>query len=773
MDEKWTTSSRLRLMLLMMVAMTAACPVLDNQCFCHYVDTPRSTRLQFISCTDLGSIVQVPAFKVSREETEMLLVNKNTTIVRLQSHAFAYVKARHLSLRSLNITVVDHLAFGGLEDIIISIDLGNNNISLVPYDTFFRLMRLTTLKLDGNRIAAVDQSTFRGMSQLQQVDLSDNLLRRLPSVVFRDMTNLLILRLQGNSLVTIPEEQLANLRNLEELDLSDNRLTIISSVSFASLSNLKHLSLSGNNVTGTLTSSFLRHLGNITKLNVSRNDISALSMDALRACRQLIVVDLSSNRIRHIEPGSVSALTSLQVLDLNDNSLATLLPSTFHALSDLRRLRLNKNILQSLPAEALIRNSRLEFLDLSFNFIESIPDNLFNVNSSLVLLDLSDNVLVDIGLFLFNVSRLRHLDMSRNFLSELRLSSFVNLANLVYLDVRDNRLVGQLDGRLLSSLPQLEQFMVDGNNVTRIELQRPSRRLVHLTMSSNSLIELPRLLHAPELVLLDVTNNYISVVIDISFSCCQNLRQLHLASNRITSISVNAFHGLTRLSRIDLSNNRLSYMSTGLFESCSALSAVNLSRNLLTAVEVGMLAGPTNLRELDLSWNKLTTLTAGSIHEVFFTLVRLSLAFNPLHCDCRLTWLGAYPTLVDHNTTICCPQQDFRPAVCHYVVCIESRATCPSPSLPVGNSSLCTHTVPRPLIAAVFQLTTTSSPSTHRDTLHMTSLADTCSQAVDVTSPATARHAASTDHVDVCVVVVAVVVPVLGVARCCGGRTCP
>ena len=473
---------------------------------------------------------------------------------------------------------------------------------------------------------------------------------------------------------------------------------------------------------------------------------------------RLVVIDLSSNRIRDMETppgGGLGSLTALQVLDLSDNSLATLPPpqSTFHALVDLRRLRLNNNILQTLPAETLAGNSRLEFLDLSFNLIESVPDNLFNANSSLITLDLSDNVITDIGQFLLHVPRLRHLDVSGNFLSELHWSLFVNLVHLVYLDVRDNRLVGELGGRLLSSVPQLEQLMVDNNDVTRaVQSGRPTARLVRLTMTSNSLTELPRLLHAPQLALLDVTNNDISVVTDDSFTCCQNLRRLRLDSNRITSISVNAFGGLTRLTEVDLSDNRLSYLSAGLFERCLALSDVNLSRNQLTVVDVGW---PTSLRQLDLSWNKLTTFSGGSIHQVFFTLERLSLAYNPLQCDCQLTWLGAYSALVEHNTTICCTQShDWRPAACLYVVCV----TCPvtTSSLHDSSSALCARTVPSPLIAALFQ-----PPTTTQRTLDVTSLGDM--QASDVSSPvtSTSRHAVSTDD---CVVVTAVVVPVLAVA---------
>jgi len=129
------TPSRLRVTLMMVVAMTTtSCPVLEERCLSRYVynSSTQSSRQQFITCSDMGALGQVPAFDISHDDTEMLLFDDNMTIFQLQSHAFAHVKARRLSLRSLSINVVDHMVFGGLEQIIISIDLGDNSISHSP-----------------------------------------------------------------------------------------------------------------------------------------------------------------------------------------------------------------------------------------------------------------------------------------------------------------------------------------------------------------------------------------------------------------------------------------------------------------------------------------------------------------------------------------------------------------------------------------------------------------------------------------------------------------
>jgi len=430
----------------------------------------------------------------------------------------------------------------------------------------------------------------------------------------------------------------------------------------------------------------------------------------------------------------------------------------------------------------------LEHLDLSSNLIESIPDDLFDMNSSVVVLDLSDNALFDIGRFLLNVSLLRHLDLSRNFILEIRMPALINLVNLVYLDVSGNQLKGHVHIRLP---PQLEEFLIDSNDVTHVEFQHTFLHLVRLTISSNLLTNLPRLFDAPQLALLNVSNNEISAITDVSFTCCKNLRKICLANNSLTTLSVGAFRGLFLLAEIDLSDNQLRYLSTGLFGSCSVLSVVNLSHNQLTAVDAGTFAGPTNLRALDMSWNKLTTLTINSVHEVFFTLVRLSLSGNPLHCDCQLTWLTQYSAVVEHNTTICCPQHDLRPAVCRHVACAGWHATCPSTSttsvLPVDHSLLCARTVPLSVIEVVFQFQqhTTTPPLSHTTELTSTSNAvfnrsrtsltnsfavDDINDTTTAARSATASPASIADvnDADDSIIVIAVLIPLLAVshARC-------
>ncbi|XP_078469122.1 LOW QUALITY PROTEIN: epiphycan-like [Lampetra planeri] len=71
--------------------------------------------------------------------------------------------------------------------------------------------------------------------------------------------------------------------------------------------------------------------------------------------------------------------------------------------------------------------------------------------------------------------------------------------------------------------------------------------------------------------------------------------------NRIGTVRLADFQGLTRLKRIDLSNNEVTSVETGALVGLVALEELNLGSNRLTAIP----ALPSSLRQLDLQHNQL------------------------------------------------------------------------------------------------------------------------------------------------------------------------
>lgn len=64
------------------------------------------------------------------------------------------------------------------------------------------------------------------------------------------------------------------------------------------------------------------------------------------------------------------------------------------------------------------------------------------------------------------------------------------------------------------------------------------------------------------------------------------LKQLHLTTNRLTSIIFAMFHGLTDLNELDLVDNKIITTQPGVFEELPVLAFINLTNNKLTGINV-------------------------------------------------------------------------------------------------------------------------------------------------------------------------------------------
>ncbi len=225
---------------------------------------------------------------------------------RLQGQQGNYV---HINLPSINLgTMEPTLLFkfiqelnawiSGLQCYLLSLDLNDNDLTVLLPGTFGGLEHLQQLRLDGNQLAALPAGTFDGLQNLQNLYLGGNKLVTLPPEIFNGLQNLRNLHLGHNELTTLPRNILSDLRNLQELELSGNQLTTLPSGIFDSLQNLWQLSL-------------------------------------------------NYNRLTTLEPRMFSGLQYLQVLELSYNRLKALEPRIFDGLQNLREVWLFHNPITS------------------------------------------------------------------------------------------------------------------------------------------------------------------------------------------------------------------------------------------------------------------------------------------------------------------------------------------------------------------------------------------------------------------------------------------
>ena len=98
---------------------------------------------------------------------------------------------------------------------------------------------------------------------------------------------------------------------------------------------------------------------------------------ALRHLREVTVLDLSDQGISSLEHGDFDGLVRLDTLDLSDNSLTRLPSGLFDELYLLRALHLDGNDLSTIPSGIFDELFMLEELTLSGNASLELPDGLF------------------------------------------------------------------------------------------------------------------------------------------------------------------------------------------------------------------------------------------------------------------------------------------------------------------------------------------------------------------------------------------------------------
>ena len=148
------------------------------------------------------------------------------------------------------------------------------------------------------------------------------------------------LRERDYDCAAVPSEALARIQTLRVR----GRLTELKPGDFDGLTGMQHLDLSGNQLPA----------------------LSVAVFDGLTRLRQL---DLSGNQLSALSVGDFNGLTGLQRLDLNGNRLTTLPVAVFDGLTGLRQLDLSGNRLTALPPGIFDWLINLQTLDLRENHL--------------------------------------------------------------------------------------------------------------------------------------------------------------------------------------------------------------------------------------------------------------------------------------------------------------------------------------------------------------------------------------------------------------------
>ncbi|XP_072042509.1 uncharacterized protein [Amphiura filiformis] len=183
-------------------------------------------------------------------------------------------------------------------------------------------------------------------------------------------------------------------------------------------------------------------------------------------------------------------------------------------------------------------------------------------------------------------------------------------------------------------LPDFESgitnFYLRGNYLNKSfskELFSEMDRTVMLDLSNNkiSVLGVGTFQMLWRLKSLDLEDNSIVHIQSDTFNGLSNLRSLRLQGNFITGIEPDSFNGLGQITTLDLSNQNLQEISVGAFTGLHSLTFLNLSNNAIKTIPNGAFFGLRKLQILDISSNKISNIN----DKVFYGLPEL----RELHTD--------------------------------------------------------------------------------------------------------------------------------------------
>lgn len=515
---------------------------------------------------------------------EWLNLSRNE-ISNLPSGTFGMKRLKYLNLGVNSLRAIEDDAFEGL-DSLETLVLTDNNILLIPASSLSRLPRLTSIRLDFNRIAAVSGDIVTS-EHAQMISLARNVIRELPDGTFKRCKDLRKLDLSGNLLNGIPSPAIfiGTEDTLKELDLSYNKLTGVSpGITFTQL---ESLDLSNNRVGGLSPGTFSR-MPELRHLNLSRNPRlgSGLSADILNS--PLVTLDLSHIGLRHVPVALLSSAPSLVRLNLSSNSITELSDRSFYNLRNLTHIDLSNNRITAVKPHAFINVMSIRTLILHNNRLVSYGGETFNTGTGL-----------------------EHLDLSSNRLAYMSPTSFRIHPRLKRLSLSDNRLTYFPAAELISGLQYLEQLDLAGNKLAAVEE-----------------LDFARM---PRLRTLSLSDNTLESIGDLAFHNSTQLQYLDLSSNRLVRFAERAFEGLVRLRLLNMSHNQLNELSDTLFDRSriQAIDRIDLSNNDFVVAPLQSLRRQHfALTDVDLSHNRLTTVPADDT--VLVNVEKLDLSHNPL-----------------------------------------------------------------------------------------------------------------------------------------------
>lgn len=436
----------------------------------------------------------------SSDESYSDLLNLNR-ISKIPADAFRGLKVKKINLGNAGIRTLDRQAFSGLEAVLEHLVIGGVRVNPPPFDSLQTLQNLTKLELQNFLYPVLEESfAISSLLRLQSLKLINMQMFHISENALKKFEALRHLEISGNKQIRFyPATAIWKVRTLEELVFKDNGLVKVAGYSFYELANLKSLDLSRNEIDTLSLDAFQGVSNNLQSIDLTGNALTTSSLSTFSAYdwKSMENLRILFNKITRIPKNMFSKMKSLLSLELQLNSISEILADDFRPLVRLEILDLSDNLITNIQANAFdlpsIKTLRLSNLNKNkVNTLIGIKKAFSGTKNSLVLVDLKENrfdtneLWAEIG----GLTKVQELDISDTGLNELPKSVFAKNTFIRKLDLNNNNIGPSLSASSFDGLQNtLQQLQLVKNGIRTMDscIFNDFPRLELLTLYGNPL----------------------------------------------------------------------------------------------------------------------------------------------------------------------------------------------------------------------------------------------------------------------------------------------